>query len=115
LYPQYGSSSSSSSDSSPSNGVSIRCNDENGYARNVGEYWVSKFGEFGHLRGKGMRGFGSKDTGFMKGIKIWTIIQVENHRFNKTCRPNGAVEVANCVSKDGYRIPLNVCFGKIPG
>jgi hypothetical protein len=35
---------------------------------------------------------------------------VENHRFNKTCRPNGAVEVVNCVSKDGYRIPLNVNY-----
>uniref|UniRef100_A0A914HLF0 Secreted protein n=1 Tax=Globodera rostochiensis TaxID=31243 RepID=A0A914HLF0_GLORO len=33
----------------------------------------------------------------------WT----ENHRFNKTCRPNGAVEVVNCVSKDGYQIPVN--------
>ncbi|KAL3068089.1 hypothetical protein niasHT_038079 [Heterodera trifolii] len=32
---------------------------------------------------------------------------MENHRFNKTCRPNGAVEVVNCVSKDGYQIPLN--------
>jgi len=49
----------------------VRCVDENGYHRNVGEHWL------------------------------------ENHRFNKTCRTNGAVEVVNCISKDGYRIPLN--------
>ncbi|KAI1720832.1 major allergen [Ditylenchus destructor] len=49
----------------------VKCVDENGYQRNIGEHWL------------------------------------ENHRFNKTCRLNGAVEVVNCVSKDGYRIPLN--------
>uniref|UniRef100_A0AC34QNI9 Uncharacterized protein n=1 Tax=Panagrolaimus sp. JU765 TaxID=591449 RepID=A0AC34QNI9_9BILA len=32
---------------------------------------------------------------------------IENHRFNKTCRANGAVEVVNCISKDGVQIPLN--------
>ncbi|CAD5224604.1 unnamed protein product [Bursaphelenchus okinawaensis] len=32
---------------------------------------------------------------------------IENHRFNKTCKENGAVEVVNCISKDGYSIPLN--------
>jgi hypothetical protein len=32
---------------------------------------------------------------------------IENHRFNKTCRSNGAVEVINCVSSTGYKIPLN--------
>jgi len=32
---------------------------------------------------------------------------IENHRFNKTCKANGAVEVVNCISKDGYRVPLN--------
>lgn len=69
VYPPYGSSSSSAG---MSNGVPMRCQDEQGFSRNVGDYWV------------------------------------ENHRFNKTCRANGAVEVVNCVSKDGYRIPLNV-------
>uniref|UniRef100_A0A915D6D1 Cyanovirin-N domain-containing protein n=1 Tax=Ditylenchus dipsaci TaxID=166011 RepID=A0A915D6D1_9BILA len=49
----------------------VRCVDEKGFQRNVGEHWL------------------------------------ENHRFNKTCRPNGAVEVVNCISKDGYKIPLN--------
>jgi len=71
LYPQYGSSSSSSSDSSPLNGVSIRCNDENGYARNVGEYWVSKFGKLDILLGKvGMEErIWFKRYQFMKAIK----------------------------------------------
>jgi len=32
---------------------------------------------------------------------------IENHRFNKTCRSNGAVEVVHCVSSTGYNIPLN--------
>jgi len=32
---------------------------------------------------------------------------VENHRFNKTCRANGAVEVVNCISRDGFKVPLN--------
>ena len=32
---------------------------------------------------------------------------IENHRFNKTCKSNGAVEVVNCISRDGQRIPLN--------
>uniref|UniRef100_A0AC35FPA4 Ig-like domain-containing protein n=1 Tax=Panagrolaimus sp. PS1159 TaxID=55785 RepID=A0AC35FPA4_9BILA len=32
---------------------------------------------------------------------------IENHRFNKTCRANGAVEVVNCISKEGVQIPLN--------
>ncbi|KAE9548632.1 hypothetical protein FO519_008156 [Halicephalobus sp. NKZ332] len=32
---------------------------------------------------------------------------IENHRFNKTCRANGAVEVVNCISKDGVQVPLN--------
>ncbi|KAI6185305.1 hypothetical protein M3Y98_00008300 [Aphelenchoides besseyi] len=32
---------------------------------------------------------------------------VENHRFNKTCKPSGVVEVVNCISKEGYKIPLN--------
>jgi len=32
---------------------------------------------------------------------------VENNRFNKTCRSTGAVEVLNCITKDGYRVPLN--------
>ncbi len=32
---------------------------------------------------------------------------MENHRFNKTCRGNGAVEVVNCINKDGFPIPLN--------
>jgi len=33
----------------------------------------------------------------------WT----ENHRFNKTCKPDGGVEVVNCITKDGFRVPLN--------
>jgi len=49
----------------------MRCTDENGNQRSVGESWV------------------------------------ENHRFNKTCRPSGAVEVVNCVTRDGYSVPLN--------
>uniref|UniRef100_A0A914LYN3 Sushi domain-containing protein n=1 Tax=Meloidogyne incognita TaxID=6306 RepID=A0A914LYN3_MELIC len=49
----------------------VRCTDESGRPRHVGDYWT------------------------------------ENHRFNKTCREGGAVEVVNCVSKDGYRVPLN--------
>lgn len=32
---------------------------------------------------------------------------IENHRFNKTCRASGAVEVVNCISKDNVKIPLN--------
>lgn len=32
---------------------------------------------------------------------------VENHRFNKTCKESGAVEVVNCVAKEGVQIPLN--------
>ncbi|KAF7638449.1 hypothetical protein Mgra_00002126 [Meloidogyne graminicola] len=49
----------------------IKCTDENGKIRYIGDYWT------------------------------------ENHRFNKTCKEGGAVEVVNCVSKDGYRVPLN--------
>jgi hypothetical protein len=49
----------------------LRCIDERGISRNIGEFWI------------------------------------ENHRFNKTCRETGAVEVVNCISKDGYSIPLN--------
>ncbi|KAI6190197.1 hypothetical protein M3Y97_00090500 [Aphelenchoides bicaudatus] len=32
---------------------------------------------------------------------------IENHRFNKTCKPGGFVEVVNCLTKEGYKIPLN--------
>jgi len=32
---------------------------------------------------------------------------VENHRFNKTCKASGAVEVVNCISKDNVKILLN--------
>uniref|UniRef100_A0A1I8BXX4 Hyphothetical protein n=1 Tax=Meloidogyne hapla TaxID=6305 RepID=A0A1I8BXX4_MELHA len=49
----------------------VKCTDESGGFRHVGDYWT------------------------------------ENHRFNKTCKEGGAVEVVNCISKDGYRVPLN--------
>uniref|UniRef100_A0A7E4W5V5 Ig-like domain-containing protein n=1 Tax=Panagrellus redivivus TaxID=6233 RepID=A0A7E4W5V5_PANRE len=32
---------------------------------------------------------------------------IENHRFNKTCRADGSVEVVNCITKEGLQIPLN--------
>jgi len=32
---------------------------------------------------------------------------VENNRFNKICRSSGNVEVLNCITKDGYNVPLN--------
>ncbi|EFO13097.2 hypothetical protein LOAG_15432 [Loa loa] len=32
---------------------------------------------------------------------------IDGHRFNKTCLPSGRIEIVNCISKDGIRIPLN--------
>lgn len=54
-----------------SSSSAVKCVDEQGHQRSIGDFWV------------------------------------ENHRFNKTCRANGAVEVINCISKEGIQIPLN--------
>ncbi|VBB31917.1 unnamed protein product [Acanthocheilonema viteae] len=32
---------------------------------------------------------------------------IDDERFNKTCLPNGKIDVVNCISKDGIEIPLN--------
>uniref|UniRef100_A0A915PPS8 Abnormal cell migration protein 18-like fibronectin type I domain-containing protein n=1 Tax=Setaria digitata TaxID=48799 RepID=A0A915PPS8_9BILA len=32
---------------------------------------------------------------------------IDDHRFNKTCLSTGKIEVLNCISKNGIKIPLN--------
>lgn len=32
---------------------------------------------------------------------------LDNYRFNKTCLPTGKVDVVNCVSKNGHKVPVN--------